>query len=146
MPKVIDSFKDEYAFLSNFYASPILHDDILYPTNEHFFQAMKTKDVDVRKQIALVNFPSQAKKMGNDKKLVKIRSDWEDIKLKVMMKGLKMKFEIPALRTMLFSTGEAKLIEGNFWKDTYWGVCNGEGENKLGKLLMKLRSQLCDER
>lgn len=144
MAKVIDSFTGKNAFLSNFYASPILYQDILYPTNEHFFQAMKTKDEEVRQEIALLNFPSQAKKMGNDKSKVKLRKDWEDIKLKVMWKGLQYKFEIPALRTMLLRTGSAKLIEGNFWNDTYWGVYKGEGENHLGKLLIKLRSKLND--
>lgn len=142
MVKTIDSFTGKYAFLSNFYASPILYQDILYPTNEAFFQAMKTKDVDVREQIALANFPSQAKKMGNDKTLVKLRSDWEDIKLKVMAKGLKLKFSIEPLRVKLLETGDAKLVEGNTWKDDYWGVYNGKGKNNLGKLLMRLRDDL----
>jgi predicted NAD-dependent protein-ADP-ribosyltransferase YbiA (DUF1768 family) len=35
-----------------------------------------------------------------------------------------------------------ELIEGNWWGDTYWGVCNGVGENHLGKLLMKIRDYL----
>ena len=39
-------------------------------------------------------------------------------------------------------TGEAELIEGNDWGDITWGVCNGIGENKLGKILMKLRLTL----
>lgn len=26
-------------------------------------------------------------------------------------------------------TGDAILIEGNYWNDTYWGKCNGEGQN-----------------
>ena len=140
--KHIDHFKDDYAFLSNFYASPILYQDILYPTNEHFFQAMKSKDDAVRRKIAALNFPTQAKKDGKN---IKLRKDWDEVKLKVMYLGLKMKFEIPALRTKLLDTGSATLTEGNFWKDTYWGVCNGEGENHLGKLLMKLRKRLSEE-
>lgn len=34
------------------------------------------------------------------------------------------------------------VYKGNYWKDTYWGVCNGVGENHLGKLLMKIREKL----
>lgn len=39
-------------------------------------------------------------------------------------------------------TGDAELIEGNNWGDTFWGVCNGRGENMLGKLLMEIRDYL----
>jgi hypothetical protein len=34
------------------------------------------------------------------------------------------------------------LIEGNTWGDTFWGVCNGVGENNLGKTLMNVREIL----
>ena len=37
------------------------------------------------------------------------------------------------------------LIEGNWWKDTYWGVCDGKGQNKLGELLMKVRKIFTEE-
>ena len=33
-------------------------------------------------------------------------------------------------------------IEGNTWNDTFWGVCNGQGQNWLGKILMLVRSEL----
>ena len=39
-------------------------------------------------------------------------------------------------------TNNEELIEGNTWNDTYWGVCNGRGQNHLGKILMKVRSLL----
>lgn len=32
--------------------------------------------------------------------------------------------------------------EGNTWGDKFWGVCDGEGENHLGKLLMEVRAEL----
>ena len=43
---------------------------------------------------------------------------------------------------LLMLTGDAELIEGNNWGDTFWGVCNGRGENMLGKLLMEIRDYL----
>ncbi len=45
------------------------------------------------------------------------------------------------LSEMLEATGDAELIEGNHWGDTFWGVCNGVGQNNLGKLLMAIRSE-----
>ena len=52
------------------------------------------------------------------------------------------KFDKGELALALKYTGDAELIEGNNWGDTFWGVCNGVGENHLGKLLMARRAQL----
>jgi hypothetical protein len=52
------------------------------------------------------------------------------------------KFQDPELKTKLLATGDAELIEGNWWGDVYWGVCNGEGRNELGKILMQVRDEL----
>jgi predicted NAD-dependent protein-ADP-ribosyltransferase YbiA (DUF1768 family) len=45
----------------------------------------------------------------------------------------------PELYNQLKDTGTEEIVEGNWWYDKYWGVCNGEGENHLGKLLMWIR-------
>ena len=58
---------------------------------------------------------------------------------------LLQKFFIPELREKLLATGNEELIEGNWWGDTYWGVCKGKGENNLGKSLMKIRTELQEE-
>jgi predicted Rossmann fold nucleotide-binding protein DprA/Smf involved in DNA uptake len=63
------------------------------------------------------------------------------IKEEVMRKCLSQKFAIPELGTALLATGTAELIEGNSWGDTYWGVCNHAGQNRLGELLMQERSK-----
>ena len=55
---------------------------------------------------------------------------------------LRLKFEIPELREALLNTDNAKLIEGNWWGDKFWGICNGVGENNLGKLLMEVRDEI----
>ena len=137
----IDRFEGEYFFLSNFYHSPIqpFNDWIMYPTVEHAFQAAKTNDIGIRKKIASQPTPGKAKSIGRHVTLV---PDWRDNRVCVMYECLRSKFEQPALREKLLATGEAKLIEGNWWGDTYWGVCNGIGENNLGKLLMKIRGEL----
>ena len=48
------------------------------------------------------------------------------------------------LKWRLIATGDAYLEEGNTWHDTCWGVDakTGVGENHLGKILMKVRSEL----
>ena len=146
---MINHFDKEWAFLSNFYPSEIEFEGIIYPTNEHFFQAMKTLDINKRKAIANASTPGLAKKMGRS---VSLRPDWEDIKDDVMLEGLYRKFADDELADWLLDTGDKWLEEGNYHHDNYWGICYCEkcqdtmGKNKLGKLLMKVRSEIKKER
>lgn len=138
MTQRIDSFVGYHRFLSNFSPHGFYSGDVWYPTNEHYFQAMKTKDEKERLSIVMATSPGEAKKLG---RLVTLRSDWDKIKISVMKIGVKNKFDQnPSIKQLLMETGDAELIEGNTWKDTFWGVCNGVGENWLGKILMDLRS------
>ena len=71
---------------------------------------------------------------------VELREDWDAVKLGVMYEVLQAKFaQNPELYNQLKDTGTEEIVEGNWWYDKYWGVCNGEGENHLGKLLMWIR-------
>lgn len=142
--KKIKEFKGQYFFLSNYYPSPI-HQEfedgtiIDYPTVEHAFQACKSTDIEVRKHIAACESPGQAKHMGRH---VKLRKDWNAIKTDVMLSLVRGKFQWPELQKKLLATGDAYLEEGNTWSDTCWGVCNGRGENRLGKILMQVRDEI----
>lgn len=137
--RVIDSFSNEYHFLSNFSESPVLYEGVLYPTVEHAYQAAKSLDSDFRFRVSINKSPATAKKMGRG---VRLRPDWEDIKVDVMRYLLQRKFNHDDLREQLLETEDAELIEGNWWGDKFWGVCNGEGQNMLGKLLMEIREDI----
>ena len=78
---MIAEFEGQYAFLSNFFPSPIIYEGITYPTNEHFFQAMKTLDQEERRAIAAAGTPGKAKRMGRQ---VSLRNDWEQVKVDVL--------------------------------------------------------------
>lgn len=146
---MISCFDKEWAFLSNFYESEIEFEGIVYPTNEHFFQAMKTLDIDERRAIANALTPGKAKRMG---RRVTLRSDWEEVKEEVMFLGLCLKFADDQLADWLLETGDEELVEGTTWHDNEWGNCTCEkcknipGKNKLGKLLMKVRGMIKEER
>ena len=137
---MINQFAGEYAFLSNFYPSPIAYKDnkIVYPTVEHYFQAMKTFQSDEHETIRTAATPGEAKRLG---RRCTLREDWDNIKYEVMYRALKMKFKDPDLRAKLLATGDEFLVEGNTWGDRYWGVCEGRGLNKLGQLLMIVREE-----
>ena len=134
---MINSFRDEYFFLSNFYPVEIKLDGIVYPNAEAAFQAQKTLDVEERRKFSMLKNPVQAKRLGRK---VKLRDDWEEVKLDIMTEVVAQKFlQHPHLIEMLLQTGDEELIEGNKWGDRFWGVCKGKGENHLGKILMKIR-------
>jgi ribA/ribD-fused uncharacterized protein len=132
----IRSFTAQYAFLSNFYPFAIMYEFERYPTVEHAFQAAKVLDPIERHRFAELSSPGQAKKLGRS---VRLRPDWESVKLGIMKQLLELKFEDPHMRELLNNTKPAELIEGNWWGDTYWGVCNDVGKNHLGILLMEVR-------
>jgi ribA/ribD-fused uncharacterized protein len=72
-----------------------------------------------------------------------MRPDWEQVKILIMTSLVRDKFtRHQDLKEQLLATGDAELIEGNWWGDTFWGVCKGKGENHLGKVLMKVREEL----
>lgn len=55
---------------------------------------------------------------------------------------LREKFQRKDLKQKLLDTGDAELIEGNTWGDTYWGMVGNKGHNHLGRLLMKVREEI----
>ena len=134
------TFRGKYFFLSNFYPTKIWIDGMLYPSAEHAFQALKCARGEDRIAISVCRSAKEAKKAGRQ---VQMRADWEDVKVDVMHRILSAKFSQNAtLLAMLIDTSNEELIEGNCWGDTYWGVCQGEGQNALGKLLMQVREEL----
>jgi ribA/ribD-fused uncharacterized protein len=126
-------------FLSNFYPANIVYEGIRYPSSEHAYQAAKTLDQGVRKQIAIASTPGQAKRFGQK---VPVRKDWDLVKRRIMKEILELKFNIPSLRDKLLETDVLYLEETNTWGDRYWGVCKGSGQNHLGHILMEIRNDL----
>ncbi|MBN8867321.1 MAG: NADAR family protein [Solirubrobacterales bacterium] len=111
-----------------------------YPTIEHAFQAAKTLNLEDRRRIRMESTPGPTKRLGRRSTL---RPDWEKIKGGVMLELVRQEFTThPDLATRLLATGHAEIIETNHWGDTIWGVCDGIGENKLGEILMQVRSEL----
>lgn len=135
----ISSFTGRYIFLSNFFRSPVSLDGTEYPTVEHAFQATKSLDYHHRYTIRTMYSPGAAKRIDQR---VKLRKDWEHRRLDIMEELLRRKFESPVLRRRLTATAPSELVEDNTWEDRFWGQCGGEGENHLGRLLMKIRDDL----
>ena len=154
----ITKFEGDYKFLSNFWVNPtgegVEYDGIVYPTVEHGFQALKSKTPEHRMIVARARTAREAKILGRS---VPLREDWEQVKDGIMERLLRSKFKPERglqtwLGRRLADTGEVDLVEGNTWGDMIWGAVAvlqdptagtvWAGENRLGKLLMKIRGEL----
>ncbi|RKZ39273.1 MAG: Swarming motility protein ybiA [Gammaproteobacteria bacterium] len=113
-----------------------------WATVEHYFQAQKFSGLPQEEVIRTAATPKQAKELGRTRSLP-LRADWEIVKDDIMREAVLAKFRAHEdLKELLLSTGHDKLIE-NAPKDYYWGCGqNGNGKNKLGKILMDTRDIL----
>jgi ribA/ribD-fused uncharacterized protein len=142
--KIIDFYSrsQPYGEFSNFALFPIFVDGEWWPTSEHYYQAMKYEKKELIAWVQAAPDPMESANRGRDKNIPK-RADWEERKDEFMEKAVMDKFtRYPQLKTLLLSTGEARLYE-HTENDCYWGDCgNRTGQNKLGLLLEKIRAKL----
>lgn len=138
-------FINEYSFLSNMYPCQIRYGGETFPCVETAFQYMKCCDSNDKKRFRkngdwVDGFT--ARKLGRQVKLIK---DWNSARLVIMYELLEEKFyNNEKLRKALKDTGDLYIEEENNWNDTFWGVCNGVGQNLLGKMIMEIRQNIID--
>lgn len=146
---VINEFRGKFAFLSNFHPSRIEYQGITYPTVEHAYQAAKFQDQETKLKIAALKTPGDAKRAGKYRKMSGAATKkWDVDRVEIMEELVRLKFSKDPMRALLHGlTGEAKLVEGNWWGDKFWGVdkTTGEGMNMLGEILMIVRKEIRGE-
>lgn len=148
-----------FGFLSNYHDTAITIEGEVWQSTEFYYQAQKSHDPDYRTAIRNATSADHAKGLGSDPnrsrksrkrswfhgRLSAWRADWHDIKLVVMETALRAKFgQNPDLRALLLGTGDAELVEDSA-HDEFWGSGrDGQGENWMGRLLMRVRHSLRD--
>lgn len=133
----IKSFNGDYYFLSNSFRHSLEVDYLPYFNAECAFQAQKTDDFAVKVKFTDMS-AKEGKKLGSR---IELRPDWADVRDDAMLTVLRAKFSDPKLRAWLLKTGDAEIEYNNTNGDYYWGVCNGVGRNKLGRMLMQVRKE-----
>lgn len=154
---MINAFRGRYTKLSNYSSCVVFYEGHAYQSVEHAYQAQKTIDAGIQKQIRDCATPAVAKRVARG---LKYRADWEEIRRKdweeinipLMLTLLREKFSQEPERSILLSTGTERLVEGNWWHDNFWGDCTcgspdhpecvPPGENWLGKSLEVVRGEL----
>lgn len=136
---------DPYGFFSNFALAPITIDGVVWPTSEHYYQAQKFTDPAQQEAIRRASTPGDAKALAWAPD-ARPRADWNDVRDDVMLVALRAKFTQHAdLCARLLATGDAPLAE-HTTNDFYWGDGgDGSGRNRLGEMLMQVRSELAGE-
>lgn len=154
-----DESKGEYRNFSNMSDHPIEIDGETYKSVEHYFQAMKAKqfeDTEIYTKIVNAKTTKAAKALG--KKVKNFSKEvWDSKRDEVMEHGVKAKFvQHPELRKQLLETN-TKIIGEADARNTYWGIGTSissdkskkpskwRGQNKLGKILMSLRTMFREQ-
>jgi len=149
---------------------PIEIDGFSWSNVEHYFQAQKfSHHPEYYKIIQSCDSPQKIKNLGSQRKTqfsgnwvvnkktdsrninaiidqykhLKIHSDWDNRRVDIMKKALLAKFTQDLnLQKLLLSTKDTEIIEASP-RDSYWGSGkNNDGLNKLGHLLMEVRSMI----
>lgn len=131
----------EFRFLSNFHVAPFSVGAAVYQTVEHYYQASKATNMDDFRHVMAAQHPADAMRRG---RTIQVPTAWEHMKIEVMTRAVRMKFEQNKdLTEMLLATEGFELVEYAPWGDTFWGVGKDYvGQNNLGKILMQVRDEL----
>ncbi|GLX69348.1 NADAR family protein [Paenibacillus glycanilyticus] len=144
--KIINFYETDkpYGCFSNFSKHQITLQNKEWPTTEHYFQAQKFVGTIHEDEIRLASTPMDAARLGRDRNKP-LRKDWEECKVSIMREALLAKIEQhPNVKSILLSTGDCVIFEHTI-NDSFWGDGgNGQGENRLGSLLMNIRDSMED--
>lgn len=136
----IEEFIGKYSYLSNFEICKLKIGKLEFHSVEQAYQYYKCESQEDKDIMLSLETPSKCKRFSRG---IKTNEDFHNKKLEIMTFLVTEKFkQNPLLLKKLLSTKDSIIVEGNFWHDTFWGVCDGEGENHLGKILMEVRGKL----
>jgi len=117
----------------------------MWPSIEHYYQAMKYESAAYSEKIRLSETPQLAAKLGN-KRFKKKRADWKQVETVVMTRAVYTQCRThEEIAQSLLETGDQNLVEDSQF-DYFWGCGRDRrGENHYGKVLMNVRKKLKEE-
>ncbi|WP_075187693.1 GTP cyclohydrolase II RibA [Teredinibacter haidensis] len=143
--KVIHFYHSDQTWgeFSNFSPHAVYLNGKIWTTAEHFYQAQKFNDLALQEQVRCAASPILAKQSAKRLEEQHCELNWRNIKDDVMWQAITAKFtQHPELKALLLSTQQCHIAE-HTPNDNYWGDAeNGTGLNRLGELLMQLRTEL----
>jgi ribA/ribD-fused uncharacterized protein len=120
------------------------------PTSEHAYQAAKFVDEDAARSVLTSSDGKASKTKAHELQEAgaSMVTGWHQRKFEIMLGFVRDKFyRNDDIAEQLVSTGDELLVEGNTWGDRYWGVDpigSSNGKNRLGQVLMQVRTELAE--
>ena len=146
MDDVIGFYPREFYPFDNFSSFKVLYNGYLYSSLEEAYQAAKFIGVapEIEEKIKDSYSAHEAQKIAYENR-DKQRKDWAEVKESIMEELLRLKLEQnPYVKKKLLETKDYLIVEDSP-KDNFWGWGEDrQGNNKLGKLWMKLRDELLE--
>jgi ribA/ribD-fused uncharacterized protein len=137
-----------YIYFSPYTAHAIKIDDLDFLTVEHAYQCARYKDKKIIEEIIQATSPVKAWEVSSKYKHLQIPEfKKEEYKLEMMEKMMRLKLEQhEEVRKALIDSKDLKIVKhivtyppgDGFWDDGE----DGKGLNHIGKIWMKLRSEL----
>lgn len=135
-----------YGAFSNLYRREFEFEGEIFPTAEHAYQAGKARKPEVRAWLMSAPSPALLAMAAHGLYYWDISPGWATKKFDRMKRILLAKFsQHDDLRRLLLNTGDSRLVESatvDSAVNRLWGEVNGVGQNKLGQLLMEVRTEL----
>ena len=137
---ILRGFFGRSAWLGNSYPVGFRIGGMTWKSVDHFVFANRAIKEGDREAVRLAETPVGARNVSKE---IRWRPDWKEADAENMEAAVEAKFmQNVDLGRRLLCTRDTELIHENRWGDKLWGICNGEGENLLGKLLMEIREKL----
>lgn len=138
-----------YGAFSNLYRREVVYEGLTFQTSEHAYQAGKARKESVRDWLMAAPSPSLLAMAAHGLYVWDVNPDWTRIKFNRMKEILYAKYtQHKDLQELLLNTGNKRLVEVATVDNAVnrlWGEVNGKGQNKLGELLMEVRTQIREE-
>ncbi len=142
--EIIGFYPREFYTFDNFSSFQVDYRGRRWPTSEHAYQASHFYETAPE----LVEAIYEARSAHEAYKIAKANGDkvpenWNEIKVSIMYEICKLKMlQNPYVLEKLLLSGELDIVEDST-KDDFWGWGpKRDGRNELGKIWMRLRSQL----
>lgn len=125
---------------------PVRYEYVWYQTAEHAYQASKTDDDTLRREIQFATRPSDARRIGSR---ITPYEGWEEERYEILGVLIDSRFRYKPAQLMLMRHDPVKepIVYWNLWHDTFLGCCicercRGDGSNVLGALIEATRLEL----
>lgn len=143
----ISSFTGYFEFLHNNFLTPVYYEGSLYSSVTHAYHAARSNDETTRN--AILNAES-FHTVANISSRIQDPEDWPNRRLNVMERLVRDKFRrSKELQEKLKATEKRDITmtyEDEKKGNLFWGMVNGKGQNQLGRIIMKIRDDIVNNR